>query len=74
MECLEHHPPRESGHVIQLSSSLLHVVTLLLGSTTLLSDLVDEGDRLSNIGLDILRKLALVAEDFSSIHTSGDER
>lgn len=74
MECLEHHPPRESGHVVQLGSSLLHVVTHILGSTTLLSDLVDEGDRLSNIGLDILRKLALVAEDFSSIHISGDER
>ena len=45
----------------------------LLSSTALLSDLVDKGDGLSNVGFDVLRELALVAEDFGGIHTSSNK-
>ena len=45
----------------------------LLGGPTLLSNFVDEGDRLSDIGLDVL-EFALVAEDLSGVKASGDKR
>ena len=49
-------------------------LTYLFNNTPLLSDLVDKGDRSSNVGFDVLRKLALVAQDFVAINTSSNKR
>lgn len=73
MECLEYCPPHESDHVLSHGSSLQHMTQCLLGGPTLLSNFVDEGDRLSDIGLDVL-EFALVAEDLSGVKASGDKR
>ena len=57
----------------QPDSSLLHMTQYLLGSTALFSNLVDEGDRLSNVGLDVLREFALVAEDLGAVKASDNK-
>lgn len=49
------------------------MISYLLSSTPFLSDLVEEGYRLPNVGFDVLGKLALVAENFCGVHTSDYE-
>ena len=73
MELLEHYPPHESGHVISQPRSLLHISWYLLGRSALLSNLVNEGDGLPNVGHDALGEFALVAEDFGAIDASGNK-
>lgn len=46
----------------------------LLSSTAFLSDLVEEGHRLPNVGFDVLGKFAFVAENLCGVHTSDYER
>lgn len=49
------------------------MISYLLSSTAFLSDLVEEGHRLPNVGFDILGKLAFVAENLCGVHTSDYE-
>lgn len=58
----------------QSHSSSLPMDSYLLSSTAFLSDLVEEGYRLPNVGFDVLGKFAFVAENLCGVHTSDYER
>ena len=74
MESLGHCLPRESSCIHQQGLNVLGPSQYLLGSTALLSDLVDKRDRLSNEWFDVLREFTLVTENLAGIHTSNNER
>ncbi len=77
-------PSSESGMSGTLSStricspyqpdpSLLPMIHHLLCSSAFLGHLVDEGDGLSDVGLDVLGEFALVTKNLGGVQASGNE-